>query len=88
MHQVANVATTTTTQVKNTNGADPDTNIADGAHVNIGTVAYDTATLSGNTATAGGTVTYYVEKGDASCTIAGATSLGAKAVTSGVSSCF
>jgi len=81
---VVNANTTTATQVKNTNGADPDTDIADGTHVNIGTIAYDTATLSGNTSDAAGTVTYYVEKGDASCTIAGATSLGAKTVAAGV----
>ena len=76
--------TTVATQVWNTNGADPDTAITDDAHVNIGTVAYDTATLSGNTATAGGTATYYVEKDDASCSIAGATALGTKNVANGV----
>lgn len=76
--------TTISTQVWNTNGTDPDTSIADDAHVNINTVAYDTATLSGNTATAGGTVTYYVEKDDATCSISGATTLGTKAVTNGV----
>ncbi len=57
--------TTTATQVKNTLGtasvAD-DTNIADGGSVAIGTVVYDTATLSGNTASAGGTVSYYRQK--------------------------
>ena len=47
------------TQVKD--DAD-DSNIDDNEHVAIGTVAYDTATLSGATANAGGTVTYYVEK--------------------------
>ena len=73
--------TTISTQVKN--DAD-DSNIADGAHVAIGTVAYDTADLDGNTANAGGTATYYVEKGDATCSIAGATSLGTKNVASGV----
>ena len=40
----------------------------------IGTVAYDTASLTGETADAGGTVTYYVEKGDATCSVPGATS--------------
>ena len=50
-----------TTQVKNNaDGSD----IANGASVAIDTVAYDTASLSGATANAGGTVTYYVEKGD------------------------
>ena len=65
------LARTISTQVKN---AADDSNIANnGAHVAIGTVAYDTADLDGNTANAGGTATYYVEKGDATCSIAGAT---------------
>jgi hypothetical protein len=71
--------TTTSTQVKSTAG-----NISDGGSAAIGSSAYDTASLSGNTATAGGTVTFYVEKGDALCTISGATSLGAKTVTNGI----
>ncbi len=70
----------TNTQVKNTNGsADPgnDTNIANGGHVSIGTVAYDTATVAGG---ATGTVQFYVEKGDDQCSVAGATDLGSKAL--------
>ena len=71
---------TITTQVKNNaDGSD----IANGASVAIGTVAYDTASLSGATSDAGGTVNYYVEKGDNQCTTAGATSLGQVAVTNG-----
>ena len=69
-----------TTQVKN--DAD-DSNVANGGHVAIGTVVYDTALLTGETSDASGTVTYYVEKSDAACSIAGATSLGAKTVTAG-----
>jgi hypothetical protein len=58
------------------------TNIGNGDTVAIGTVAYDTASLSGATADAGGTFAFYVEKGDAACTTTGATSLGsAKALT-------
>jgi hypothetical protein len=71
---------TITTQVKNSDG---DTNIANGASVAIGTVAYDTSSLSGATGDAGGTVTYYVEKGDNQCTITGATQLGNVSVTNG-----
>ena len=77
-HTVSNP--TITTQVKN--DAD-DTNIANGGNVAIGTVAYDTSSLSGATSDAGGTVDYYVEKGDDQCTVAGATHLGQKAVASG-----
>jgi hypothetical protein len=47
------------TQLMNTNGADPDTAIADGGTVPIGTVVYDTATLSNATSDAGGTVSYF-----------------------------
>jgi hypothetical protein len=72
---------TITTQVKNSAG---DQDIANGANVAIGTVAYDTAGLSGVTVDAGGTVTYYVEKGDSSCTLPGATSLGTVDVAAGV----
>jgi hypothetical protein len=57
--------TTTATQVKNTLGTSSlldDTNISDGGSVAIGTVIYDTATLSGNTSDAGGTVSYYYQK--------------------------
>jgi hypothetical protein len=53
----------------NTNGSD----IANNAQVAIGTVAYDTTSLSGATSDAGGTVNYYVEKGDNQCTVDGAT---------------
>jgi hypothetical protein len=73
-------APTITTQVKN--NADG-SNIANGASVAIGTVAYDTSSLSGATSDAGGTVTYYVEKGDDQCTTDGATSLGTVNVTNG-----
>jgi len=78
------------TQVKTTGvdgnvGGGDDVNVTNGASVAIGTEVYDTASLSGGTATAGGTVDYYVEKGDSSCTIAGATSLGTgRTVTNGV----
>ncbi|HET7676280.1 MAG TPA: hypothetical protein VFK38_00345, partial [Candidatus Limnocylindrales bacterium] len=62
---VVNPRTTTiTTQVKN--DAD-DSNVADGASVAIGTTVYDTAIISGETATAGGTVTYKLWAND-SCT--------------------
>jgi hypothetical protein len=71
---------TITTQVKNNaDGSD----IANGANVAIGTEAYDTASLSGTTSDAGGTVAYYVEKGDDQCTTDGATTLGTKDVASG-----
>ena len=76
-----------TTQVKNTVGtaatAD-DTNVANGGSALVGDVLYDTASLSNATASAGGTVQYYVEKDDATCTVAGATNLGLKDVTNGV----
>ena len=78
-----NAVSSTVTQVKNTNGGDPDTNIADDGSVPIGTVAYDTAALLNTTDNPTGTVTYYVELGDASCSIAGATSLGVKTVGAG-----
>ena len=55
-------------------------NIANGANVAIGTVAYDTADVTGETAGAGGTVQFYVEKGDATCSVDGATDLGSKAL--------
>ena len=54
--------------------------IANGANVAIGTVAYDTADVTGETAGAGGTVQFYVEKGDATCSVDGATDLGSKAL--------
>lgn len=78
---------TITTQVKNTNGtADTgdDTNVPNNGNVAIGTTVYDTATLSGATATAGGDANYYVEKGDATCSITGATHLGEVTVVNGV----
>jgi hypothetical protein len=74
---VGQSAPTVLTQVKNNAG---DGSITNGAHVAIGTVAYDTASLSGGTADASGNVTYYVEKGDNVCSITGATSLGTKAL--------
>ena len=70
----------TLTQVKNTNGTagtGDDTPIANGGNVSIGTTAYDTATVGGAT---GGTVQFYVEKGDATCSVASATDLGSKAL--------
>jgi hypothetical protein len=79
----------TSTQVKNTIGtADTadDTNIANDAHVALGTVAYDTATLSGtNSSTAGGTVTYYYST-VATCDplAATTTSIGSVTVTNGI----
>jgi hypothetical protein len=59
--------TTTSTQVKKT--AD-DSNVADGASVPNPTSVYDTATLSGKTSDAAGTVSYYYEKqtGATDCT--------------------
>ena len=75
---IIKTAPTIATQVKNNAN---DANIANNGHVAIGTVAYDTATLSGVTSNAGGTVQYYVEKGDDACSVAGATSLGSKTVT-------
>lgn len=73
-----------TTQVKNTNGAATDTNVANGGPASVGDVLYDTATLTNATGTAGGTVDYYVEKDDATCSITGSTHLGQKTVTNGV----
>jgi hypothetical protein len=70
------------TQVKK---ASDNTNVADGASVPLGTSLYDTATLTGNTATAGGTVQYFykLQTGStADCT--SGTSLGTKTVTNGV----
>jgi hypothetical protein len=72
----------TSTQVWNTNGANADTQIADGGHVDIGAVVYDTATLSGtNSSTAGGTVTYYYAATPTTC--ATGTTIGSVAVTNG-----
>jgi hypothetical protein len=76
------------TQVKTTGldgeqGGGDDVNVANNGHVAIGTEVFDTSSLSGATSGAGGTVDYYVEKGDSSCTITDATSLGSKSVTSG-----
>jgi hypothetical protein len=70
---------TLNTQVKNNAGGG---NIADSTHVAIGTVAYDTATLVG-ASNPTGDVHYYVEKGDATCSIAGSTDLGNKTISSG-----
>src|SRR4029078_7307056 len=68
---------TLSTQVKNNAGGG---NISNGGHVAIGTVAYDTAPLS-SASNPTRHISFYVEKGDASCTIdANSTSLGAKAI--------
>ena len=71
---------TVSTQVKD---AADDSDIANGDTVDIGTVAYDTASFTGATADVSGDVTYYVEKGDDECSVAGATSLGAKTIALG-----
>ena len=69
---------TLNTQVKN--NAD-NSNIANNGHVAIGTVAYDTATFS-NASNPTGNVQYYVEKGDATCTVdaVNTVDLGSKAI--------
>jgi hypothetical protein len=81
------------TQVWNTNGALADSEIADDGEVAIGTVAYDTSELTDETASAGGTVDYYVkaqvghpddEDYVADCDTDGATHLGQKTVTNGI----
>jgi hypothetical protein len=81
---------TVNTQVKTTGtdgavGGGDDTNVSNGGHVAIGTEVYDTSTLSGGTANAGGSVQYYVEKGDATCTFdaVNTVDLGSKGVTNG-----
>jgi plastocyanin len=55
---------TISTQVKKTSD---DSNVANGGHISIGTSVYDTATLNGATASAGGTVTYKLYSDD-TCT--------------------
>lgn len=56
------IPTNIATQLRNTNGANPDTDIADEGQVAIGTEVYDTATLGGGvTSDAGGTVTYFYQ---------------------------
>jgi len=78
------------TQVKNTNGTTTttdDTNVADGGSVPIGTTVYDTATLSGATSDAGGSVEYFYKQQAAGATTpdcTSGTSLGSKTVTNGV----
>jgi len=52
---------TIATQVMNTNDEAADTAILDGATVPIGTVVYDTATLTNATSDAGGTVSYFYQ---------------------------
>ena len=74
----ARTARRSTTQVKN--NAD-NSDITNGSSVAIGTVAYDTASLTGGTDDVSGNVTYYVEKGDATCSVLDATSLGTKTIT-------
>jgi hypothetical protein len=62
---IVNANTSTTTTLKNTNGtADTgnDSTIPDGGSVAIGTGVYDTASLTGNTSDAGGTMSYYYQK--------------------------
>jgi hypothetical protein len=78
--------TSNTTTLMNTNGTSTttdDTSIGDGGSVSVGTVVYDTVTLSGASG-AGGTVSYYYKQTTtADCT--GGTLIGsAVAVTSGV----
>jgi hypothetical protein len=76
--------TTNTTQVE----LDSDnSSVADGAAVDLGTDVHDTDTLTGFTATAGGTVNYYYElqSGTLDCTIANGTLIGsAVTVTNGI----
>jgi hypothetical protein len=57
--------TTNTTQVKL---ASDNSNVLDGTEVALGTDVYDTVTLSGTTATAGGTVTYFYSTTAGVCT--------------------
>jgi hypothetical protein len=75
--------TTNTTQIE----LDSDgSSVADGATLDIGTDVHDTVTLTGTTATAGGTVSYYyqLQTGALDCTIANATLIGsAVTVTNG-----
>ena len=55
-------STTPGTQVKNTVGTEAtgdDTDVADGGHINIGTVVYYKADVSGNTTGAGGNITFF-----------------------------
>ena len=74
--------TSIATQVKLASG---NSNVADGGTLVQGTTVYDTATLTGKTANAGGTVTYYVQKQTTSTPTCNAgTSLGAKTVLNGV----
>jgi hypothetical protein len=81
------IPNTTGTQLKNTNGtlttAD-DTNIADGGNVTIGTGVYDTATITGATADAGGTVSYYYQNQTVPGCSAGTLIGSAVTVTNGV----
>jgi hypothetical protein len=72
---------TITTQVKKDSD---DSNVDNNAHVPTGTVVYDTALLDGATSDVSGDVTYYVEMGDATCSVDGATSLGAKTIDAGL----
>ena len=72
---------TITTQVKKDSD---DSNVDNNAHVPTGTVVYDTALLDGATSDVSGDVTYYVEKGDATCSVDGATSLGVKTIAAGL----
>jgi hypothetical protein len=72
--------TTNTTQLKL---ASDDSNLADGAEVALGTDVYDTVTLTGTTATAGGTVSYFYSTTAGVCTTG--TQIGsAVTVTNGV----
>lgn len=81
------IPNTTATQLKNTNGTvdtGNDTNIADGGSVTIGTGVYDTATITGATADAGGTVSYYYQNQTVPGCLNGTLIGSAVAVTNGV----
>jgi hypothetical protein len=75
-------APTVNTQVKK---ASDDSNVANGGHVAIGTTVYDTATLSGATADAGGTMNYKLYSDDTCTTLSTTPALNStKAVTNGI----
>ncbi len=79
---VAAVPTTTATQVKKSSD---NSDIVNDTSVAIGTVVYDTATLGGQTATAGGMVSYfYLKQTTTTPTCTGGTSLGSVTVFNGI----
>ena len=81
------IPNTTATQVWNTNGTvdtGNDTTIADGGSVTIGTGVYDKATITGATADAGGSVSYFYQKENSPTCSSGALIGSAVTVTNGV----